>query len=183
MADEAKALRATLLKLHIAKAVLRDEYREKEDALDGEIERLLQGGAGIGSLLKRFQQHFDRAWGVRYAGGETGKYVWTFAKDVPQQKRLIGKIGIEEMERRVMVYLMDADEYYVRARHPFGLFVTNVNRFAERAGEHSDSFALSAPTSGDCAREGKHKPPCKDDQEHTRRKMADIRSGTREGAL
>lgn len=178
MADEAKQLRATLLKLHVAKIVLRNEYRDKEDAIDGEVERLLQGGAGIGALLKRFQQHFDRYWGVRYAGGETGKYVWNFAKDVPQQKRLIAKLAIDELERRVMVYLMDADEYYVKARHPFGLFVTNVNRFAERAGEQSDAFALRAPTSGDCARDGKHQPPCKDDQEHTRRKMADIRGAT-----
>ena len=56
------------------------EHLAKIGDLNSEIVALLGGGAGVGEHLKAIREHFDHAWGVRYAGGETGRYVWSFAK-------------------------------------------------------------------------------------------------------
>lgn len=122
MADEARATIAKLAKLH--EALL--ELRLKEQAIVDEMGNLLRGGPGIGALLKRLEAHYSECWQVRYRG----PYAFTWTKDRPQMKRLIGLVGVEELENRMLRYLRNDDPFFVRTRHSFGAFVTSVNQHA-----------------------------------------------------
>lgn len=122
MADEAKATIQKLIKLH--ETLL--ELQLKEQAIVDEMGKLLSGGPGIGALLKRLETHFSECWQVRYRG----PYAFTFIKDRPQMKRLIGLVGVEELENRMLRYMRNDDPFFVRTRHSFGAFVTSVNQHA-----------------------------------------------------
>ena len=117
---------------------------EKLQAVTQELDDLLGGKAGTADLLKRLEAHFDQVWCVRYATGQHGRYVWAYAKDRPQMKRLIKTLGVEEIERRMIAYLKNDDSFYVKARHPFGLFVASINSTFARGPEcHSRRPTLS----------------------------------------
>ena len=65
--------------------------REREAELAAvlrEIETLINGGEGIGALLKQAEAAFGLAWSTRYPGA----YVWQYQKDRPHMKRLIGSL-------------------------------------------------------------------------------------------
>lgn len=175
MADESKKLLEKLRKLYEAQRQIQDDYTAKMAAISLEVSTLLGGGVGIGDVLKRLEDHYAKLWAVRYAPGwkpgDKGGFMWDFKKDRAQWKRLIARLGVEELELRIGDYMKDGDAFYVGARHPFGLFITNINRFTASAQKHADDFELSAPAVADC----KHDPACKNDQEHTRRKMSDMR--------
>lgn len=169
MGDEKKLL-DRLRRIHERQREIQTTYSEQMGALSDEVTALLAGDASIGDVLKRVEKHFDTAWAVRYAPGQVGRYIWNYGKDRPQWKRLIKMLGVEELERRVLNYMRDGDDFYVRARHPFALFITNVNRFASE--QQARDFELQAPIVVDC----RHQPPCTSDQEHTRKRMADMRA-------
>lgn len=126
MADEAKATLAKLSKLHEKWF----ELAEQMAAINDEIKNLLAGGPGVGELLKRLQRHFSECWQVRYRG----EYLFEFKKDVPNLKRLIKNLGVEEVERRMLRYLQNEDPYFMKARHSFGLFVATINQHAAAGG-------------------------------------------------
>jgi hypothetical protein len=128
----ADAEKQTLTKIAKLMERLR-ELQAQEYELTDEIRRLAGGGAGIGPDLKRAMAAFDASWCARYAPGLVGRYIWQGVRDVPAVKRLIKAIGVEELETRMARYVVDDDPFYVKARHPFGLFVANVNRFAAPA--------------------------------------------------
>lgn len=123
MADEAKA---TLGKLKTLQAKLL-EVQEQERAIVEEMGNLLAGGPGIGEILKRLESHFSECWKVRYRGA----YAFNFAKDVPQLKRLIRLVGVEELERRMLRYLKNDEAFFLKARHSFGAFVSSVNQHTD----------------------------------------------------
>lgn len=154
---------AKLTKLIVA---IREEHG-KVAALLEEVDAILEGKAGIAEKLKIAEQDFDRAWCSRYSPNKGGAYVWRYAMDRPNMKRLLKAIEVADLAQRAIAYVNDSDPYLTRARHPFGLFVTRVNQYARQAAE---DFNL-APVS-DC----RHDPPCSSDQEHTRRKQAELRS-------
>ncbi len=139
------------------------DLRSRENMLLEEVAALMGGGAGIGARLKMAEGAFAAAWSQRYAGA----YVWSYAKDRTLLKGLLGKMVDGEILDRMVAYIKDDDQFLVRARHPFGLFVSSVNRYAAAPRDVLD--LLEAPA--DC----KHDPPCRDDQEHTRRKGAEMR--------
>ncbi len=165
MSDDAKD---RLVKIAKLVGALR-ELQAKQYEVTEEIDRLLNGAAGIGTLLKRVEHTFEDAWATRYHG----KYAWAFVKDVPQLKRLLKLLGAEEVERRIGRYIGSEDQFFVRARHSFGIFVHSVNQFADETGAPAD-LDLDAPVVADCH----HDPMCRSDQEHTRRKMQDVRGST-----
>ena len=146
--SEDKALRAKLQKLVVE---LR-ETQAKTYALVEEIDALLGGAAGIGAQLKDAYRQFDAVWGVRYAQGQDGHYVWAYTKDAPQMKRLIKGLGLDEVRTRMARYLTSDDPFYLKARHPFALFVASINSHASAARENIES-----------------------DAEHTRRRMEEMR--------
>jgi hypothetical protein len=164
MADTDKALIAQLTKL----IALQKDYLEKLNALSEEIDTLLGGGAGTAANLKILEKAFDEQWCLRYAPGRRGCYVWQFSRDVPHLKRLLRKLPIPEITARMMRYIGNDDPFYVKARHPFGLFVSSINSHAGEA-LAPESFDLEPPA--DC----KHSPVCKSDQEHTRKVLQEAR--------
>lgn len=91
-----------------------------------EIDTLLGGGVGIGDLLKQAEKAFEAAWSSRYPGA----YLWQYAKDRMQMKRLIQSLGLEELGARFGRYVRNDDPFFTRARHSFGAFVASVNQHA-----------------------------------------------------
>ena len=142
------------------------EHHQQDAAIIAEINELLGGGIGIGEKLKQLYTAFDELWGHRYAKGEPGHYVWNFRADAPNAKRLLQLLGLEEVQRRAASYLKDDDDYLRKAKHPFLLFVRNVNNYAHEA--PSTAFEL-APDEGEV--EGcTHEPRCLTDMQHTVRR-------------
>jgi hypothetical protein len=150
---------------------LKERYDQSGEII-AEIETLLGGGVGIGEKLKAAYAKWIELHAVRYPG----KYVFVFAKDAPQMKRLIAALGLEELLERIANYIRDSDPYLTKARHPFGLFVSGVNRYVSE-GKTAEDLELEAEGVPDC----KHDPPCKTDVEHTRRKVQDMRGGSHSG--
>jgi hypothetical protein len=134
-----------------------------------EMARILGGAAGIGATLKRLQEAFDAAWCHRYAPGQTKAYVWQWAKDTTLFKRLLKNLAPEEIERRMINYLKSEDPFFAKNRHTFGLFVSSVNQFAD----FDRTLHEELPPPAGCT----HLPPCRSDQEHTRRRSEDMRTG------
>lgn len=174
---DAKAARQALEKirrLHTLRLTLIAEYHEKLEAIDGEVDAILGGKPTIGLLLKRLYEAFDAAWCVRYAPGGKNQYRWNFVHDTPQLKKLLKQFGVEELELRMIAYVKDGEAFYAKERHPFSLFVRNINRFI---GEGRDAAEIELSTGLElCIREGKHQPPCKSDQEHTKKRAQEMRT-------
>lgn len=156
---------------------LLEAAKERHDQVGeilAEIETLLGGGVGIGEKLKAAYARWIELHATRYPG----KYVFVYAKDAPQMKRLIGALGLEELLDRMATYIRDSDPFLTKARHPFGLFVSGVNRYVAE-GKAAEDLELEAEGVPDC----KHDPRCKTDAEHTKRKIADMRGGSHSGPV
>lgn len=146
------------------------ELHTKTGMLLDEFDELLGGGAGIASQMKQFETAFDTAWCARYAAGMHGRYIWRKQIDVPNIKRLLKALGLVELVKRATVYISNDDPFLTRSRHPFGLFVSGINSYAGE-GEAPD-LELSAQGPIDC----KHLPRCSSEQEHTKKKQAEMRA-------
>ena len=142
MADDLTLLKARMIKLLEEAAI----QQEKMTAIITEAQTLVQGGDGIGVTLKRLEAYFDGVWASRYAPDLTVHYVWRFAQDRAALKRLLKALDVDEIERRMERYIRSDEAFYVRARHPFAMFVAAVNSFA----------AAPAPPDRSCH----HDPPC-----------------------
>jgi hypothetical protein len=165
-ATEDKTAKATIGKIKKLLETLA-ELRTKESDVLAEMETLLGGGVGIAAQLKAVQHAFETAHATRYSG----RYVWQHTRDVPNLKRLIKSLGVEELRVRFGNYLRNNDRFFTTARHSFGAFVASVNQHAAAGNALPEGFELDAPAVADC----KHHPPCTTDQQHTRRKMAEVR--------
>jgi hypothetical protein len=167
---EGKATAANIAKAAKLIELAKDLLAKQHDIML-EVDELLGGRAGIGEQMKDLERAFDAAWCARYAPGQFGRYVWAYAKDRPQMKRLLRTLAIDELKLRILHYIKDDDHFYVKARHPFGLFVSSINRHT--AESEPPAFALSSdarPVA--CV----HVPACKSDQEHTRRRNEEMRA-------
>lgn len=145
------------------------EVHGKLGDIIAELDGILGGKAGIGAEMKQLASTFDRLWSERYARGEMGRYVWGGKKDNAQLKRLIKMLGLAEAERRVGAYIASDDDFFRKHRHSFGMFVSTIN---QHASTDRIEFSLDAPAPAGC----KHTPPCKTDQEHTRRRRDELRA-------
>ncbi len=134
-----------------------------------EVEALITDQRTPGQQANDFAKWFGEEWSKRHGQ----KYVDGGAKDRAQIKRLLAKLELEELKARGKRYLHTSDTFVQGAKHPLGLFVSGINKWGEDSGE--PMLELEAARPADC----KHEPPCSSDQEHTRRKMADMRGGTR----
>lgn len=160
-ADVAKRL--TLAKSLVER--LRQLQAQTDEVVE-ELTKIMAGDVAIGDqLMKDFESHFSMLWQNVYVS----TFVWQYARDRPHTKRLLKLLGVEELKSRACNYLRDPDPFYAKARHPFGLFITNINRFATQS--NTTDFELAAPPVADCA----HHPRCRSDQEHTTRQLADLR--------
>ena len=161
--DEAPAINAATRKKLITLVTTGRDLLEKAEAILQEIDTLCAGGASIGEQLKALQQAWNTAWSTRHGG----VYLFTFAKDVPAMKRLLKAFALDDLQVRMVAYMKDEDPFYVRAKHPFGVFAANVNRWVSGQG----ASALVLPPVG-CA----HTPACRSDQEHTQKRQAEMRA-------
>lgn len=143
------------------------ETQAKSYAITEELGALLNGAEGIGDKLKRLESFFSSLWVERYSGKG---YVWAYVKDRPQLKRLIAHMDEADITDRMSNYIRDNDAYIVKARHSFGLFVSQINRYASAGQATTQDFDLEAPS--DC----RHVPLCKSEQQHTRRNAQELRS-------
>lgn len=148
------------------------DLHQKLGAVLDECDELIGGGAGIGAKLKQFQAAFDGSWGRRYAHGQAGRYVWRFAVDVPNQKRLLKMLGLEELTARASRYIANDDPFLVRQRHPFGLFVSGINQYAAEGDPIVDLELDSGAPPADC----RHTPRCGTDYLCTQKKRAELRA-------
>lgn len=144
--------------------VLLQEIREKEQAVLEEIDTILSGGVGIGTLMNQASKAWLAAWAVRYRG----EYAWKHERDRPQIKRLVKSLGVEELTKRMNNYIRNSDPFFLQARHSFAAFVASINQHADIS-DAGDLELEAGPA--DC----RHDPPCRTDQEHTRRRNADMR--------
>jgi hypothetical protein len=104
---------------------------DQVDALREEIATLAGGGHGIGERLAALEAHFDQLWGVRYAKGEPGKYVWKRDKERPHLKALLRQLGDAEVRQRMIRFMESNEEFYERGGpRSFGLFVAVINQLA-----------------------------------------------------
>jgi len=99
--------------------------REKETALIEEINLQLGGGVGIGQKMRAARADFEDAWALRYRT----PYQWQHTKDAPNLKRLVLALGPEEFRARAGRYVKDEDPWLLKNRHPFGVFVSSINRY------------------------------------------------------
>lgn len=140
------------------------ELQAQTYAITEELLEVTGGRVTISDKLKQLEATFSTAWQARYGS----PYVWQYVKDRPQLKRLLGKLELSAIALRMGAYLRDADPFLLKARHGFGLFVSQINRYAE---DLAADLQLEAPAT-DC----RHTPPCHSDQEHTRKRSADLRA-------
>lgn len=143
-----------------------EELEGKATEVRGEIAKLLRGEPAIGDLLKLAMAHFAESWRIRYRA----PYAWRSTTDVPQMKRLIKLLGIDELKARITNFIANDEDYFKRSRHGFGLFVATVNQHAGQGTDSGGELELASAPS-DC----RHVPPCKSDIQHTQRLMEDMR--------
>jgi hypothetical protein len=158
---EKPAIEAKVVKLLDAA----NDLQEKLSAIYTEIGLLLTGGDGMGVKLRSWEQAWDVLWCARYAPGEEHRYVWQYARDRAQSKRLLRTLPLEELEARARRFLGDDDPFYVRARHSFSVFVASINA-------HAAPSAAPSQAPADCH----HTPRCRSDQQHTARRQRELRT-------
>jgi hypothetical protein len=107
------------------------------------------------------RSYYGAAWKGKYGRD----YVWNWAADSGQLKRLLKSMTVEEIQTRMVVYLSDDDLFYNKNQHPFGLFSSRVNAF-------TPSVTVRAFSASGCH----HQPLCKTDVEHTRRHREELLS-------
>lgn len=163
MADDAKARLDKIGKL----VVVFGDLHEKQQAVIDEIVELAGGGAGIGAKLKEFQAAWQEAWNMRYQG----TYAWAWVKDVPQQKRLLKAFTLEDLRGRIGRFIRDEDQFLVRNRHAFGLFVSGVNKFTEERPVGGMGLLAGGERPIGCS----HTPACPSDTACTKKRMAAAR--------
>lgn len=135
------------------------ELEEKLAAVRVEMRALVTGDDGIGDKLKRLCRHYSDTWETRYGT----PYVFAFAKDMPQWKRLLRSMSVEELEARVVSFIRSDDRFYIQTRHAFGVFVKSINSLA------------GWPARGAAALVGcGHEPTCVDGATCTARKHREL---------
>lgn len=131
------------------------------------LKRKAEGINPIGEVLTCFDEHWKR----RYAGAAQTRYEFV-AADASHVKRWLKTMDAPTLKNRIARYFADADDFYRRNKHPFYLFVKNINKYSSTMAPTETQEVLGAQVVVDC----KHLPPCGTDAEHTRRRMEDMRA-------
>jgi hypothetical protein len=166
---EGKVNAATLAKVAKLLEAAKELVAKHHDVIL-EIDELLGGGAGIAEKMRQLETAFDAAWCARYAPGQTKRYVWMYTRDRPHMKRLLKLLTVDDLAARAALYLQDADSFYLKTRHPFGQFVSSVNRYAPAGAADLTLDQDARPVA--CV----HVPACKSDQEHTAKRNREMRA-------
>lgn len=108
------------------------ELQAKTYEVTEELRKVLAGDVAIGDQLKAIEAAYSLCWQSVYGV----PYVWDFAKDRAITKRLLRTLTADDVIARIPTYMGSSEAFYARARHPWGLFASGINRWAvERAPE------------------------------------------------
>ena len=118
------------------------------------IKILLAGGNPVGEVMDYYSRSWNKLYGAAYA--------WDRRREPAQIKRLLMQLSVDQIKSRIVVYLSSDESFYVRNKHPFGVFVSQINAFS--------TGAALRPTG--C----QHDPACLTDVEHTRKALLEARA-------
>lgn len=120
------------------------EVREKEDQILAEISTLLNDGEGVGAKLRRVKAAWCAIWSERHKEQCSFDHV----KHTPWLKKKLAEYPEEQIIAKIQSYVTNDEAYYVRARHPFGMFMTNFNTWrglpVDTAADDSAALKLRA---------------------------------------
>jgi hypothetical protein len=124
-------------------AVLADQQAAVLRAMTEALEQPATGPSPVTRALTAFDGHWTAKHGP-------GRYQFAREKDTNQVKRLIKNLGLEEVERRMGVYFASREQFYVDKKHPFNLFVSQINAFGggRPVGGTHRTVGHAAPTAG-----------------------------------
>jgi len=107
------------------------EAQATSQAIISELVQLAAGTATDSEHTARAMRFFDEVWCERYAPGRVKGYAWDRAKDLPNLRRLVKQLGVQEVEGRMVAFLKSDDAFYTRVGncHKFSLFVHGINGF------------------------------------------------------
>jgi len=106
---------------------------------------------------------FGKWWEQAWAAVHHDRYVWNYAKDRAQIKRLLGKMSLDELKARATAYLANDEPFLDSNRHPLGVLVSTINSYSP------------APRRGRPPVDCRHTPRCASDVEHTKRQQQTLR--------
>lgn len=152
--------RSRIKRLQYVQAKSRELF-EKFTEIQAEIDEILESGGGTSARVRTLVEEFSAHWKKTYRGD----YVWHGAREMGQWKTLLRSLPVEELTHRIANYFRSSDPFYRSRRHPFELFFSKVNEFADAALLPMNDHAF------DC----RHDPPCATDAEHTRKRTAEYR--------
>lgn len=136
-------------------------WHERGLALLATLEAKLEGSETLGEQMKRVNEAFTAAWRKRYGRD----YVYVGAKDATAVKRLLKALNVDEVIRRIPLYIANDDPFFTKVGHSLSMFASTINQHAGSTQE------VGAELPFGCA----HRPPCRSDAEHTRRQLAEMR--------
>lgn len=147
----------------------RDQWRKLGDALD-DLEAIAAGTPTRATEAKRLVVAFAAKWKRAYRGES---YVIDFAKDIGATRALLTR-GHEaaEIERRQDRFLACRELWLTEKRHPYGMFISTINRWGQASAAPSQDDFLTVPAA-DC----RHRPACRSQQEHDDKRRAELRAG------
>jgi hypothetical protein len=138
-------------------AVLATLAKLQEQVLS--MKQKLEGANPVADALALF----DELWVNRYAPGSRDvRYAFVAGKDAHAIKLLLKTMDPSTLQHRITRYFADRDEFLVKTKHPFNIFISRVNSYA--AGSTAPALVLF-----DC----QHEPRCATDIIHTRRARED----------
>lgn len=163
--------RSALKKLETLKPLI-EKFRTQQAAGYETLEEImlvLGGGTTRAQQYQELEVCFSGLWAARY--GNSG-YRFDFKIDRPQMLRLIKAMPIPEIKARMGRYLTSSDEFFVKCKHTFGIFIKTINQHAVET--HPGAFALSDDFHATgCT----HMPRCATDAYHTTRMLNERRAG------
>ncbi len=115
------------------------ERRQRFDLAVAEIRALMGGEATIGERLKRVKGTICAAWSEAYKE----RCDFDHVKHTGWLKKKMTEHGDDVVIAKYHSYLANGETFYVKARHPFGMFMTNFNTWR---GLPSEPVAASSQT-------------------------------------
>ena len=156
MAAEPKVPTAAILdRLSRARAMLLDALEQIDDA-----EALAEAKPTLGKQAQVLVGSFCSAWHTRY---KTAYVVANEGQAIASAKKVLRSIPLLDLQQRIERYLDSRDAYLAQAKHPLGLFLSDVNRWAQTG------LAFGGVIGCD------HAPACESEADCTRRRMAVMR--------
>lgn len=130
--------RAKVAALVDALRELREATAVKEAAILDEIQAVATGGKTMADKLRIIRAYVCESWAKRYESG----YVYSDIENVPHLKRLLS--GKDRLDAAVILerwstFIQSHDPFYVQRRHPFLIFVRDINALVGLPLQHTDS--------------------------------------------